>query len=502
MSSLAEAELARWWRRQCRSDSFHGSAEKSGHSHPLTQIFSISRTRSGQQHIRELIQQRSDSHVQQSALSVALCGSLYHLLADAIEHADDSVNTYSEVVQLRLAAVDHLSRASKMDEEISWKAELQRAQWALSSAQCRLEVSCTAVERNAAVPVARVSVDDVDYEQFILTYAAAGKPVVITGAARLASSDGSLFTFEKIKRLVGHHQPSFRRYVSGRQSWAHLQDISNGLTIGDYIDGVVSGRIEGKSSLYVHDISIERHLPELLPHVCIPKYFCGNLLNRVEQSDGQHKFSGSWPSLFIGPSGSGSPLHIDSFASHFWMSMFQGTKKWTLYHPDDTHLLSPRWYESTSYSSTTFNTSNTLCGRAKCYTCELTAGDCLFVPSGWPHAVDNREASLSVSGNFVCPTNVQSVMDELNCMALVDGMAATLSQSLRELINRGGHLLDRQQQRVAASRQLDIDHSSNSWNPLKQLRAYDENALVNEFKKDFSDSEDEAEPQPKRARTE
>ena len=31
--------------------------------------------------------------------------------------------------------------------------------------------------------------------------------------------------------------------------------------------------------------------------------------------------------MFIGPSGSRSPLHIDSFASHFWMALYEGRKR-------------------------------------------------------------------------------------------------------------------------------------------------------------------------------
>jgi hypothetical protein len=42
-------------------------------------------------------------------------------------------------------------------------------------------------------------------------------------------------------------------------------------------------------------------------------------------------FVDSWPSLFVGPSGSCSGLHIDAFGSNFWMALLQGHKKWTLF---------------------------------------------------------------------------------------------------------------------------------------------------------------------------
>jgi Flp pilus assembly protein TadG len=42
-------------------------------------------------------------------------------------------------------------------------------------------------------------------------------------------------------------------------------------------------------------------------------------------------FVDSWPSLFVGPSGSRSGLHIDAFGSNFWMALLQGAKNWTLF---------------------------------------------------------------------------------------------------------------------------------------------------------------------------
>lgn len=36
----------------------------------------------------------------------------------------------------------------------------------------------------------------------------------------------------------------------------------------------------------------------------------------------------SWPSLFIAPKGVNSNLHVDAFASNFWMVLFQGQKRY------------------------------------------------------------------------------------------------------------------------------------------------------------------------------
>eukprot|EP01043_Picozoa_sp_COSAG02_P114807 COSAG02_NODE_51130_length_316_cov_0.705069_1_plen_78_part_01 len=39
---------------------------------------------------------------------------------------------------------------------------------------------------------------------------------------------------------------------------------------------------------------------------------------------GRKRYRDSWPSLFIGPPGTASALHIDSNATHFWMALFSG----------------------------------------------------------------------------------------------------------------------------------------------------------------------------------
>ncbi len=67
----------------------------------------------------------------------------------------------------------------------------------------------------------------------------------------------------------------------------------------------------------------------------------------------------------------------------------------------------------------------------------MEAGETLFVPQGSPHKVDNLEASLAVSGNFVDDSNISLVAQHLRRNALQDPRAADL---LGEFISLG--LLD------------------------------------------------------------
>ena len=60
----------------------------------------------------------------------------------------------------------------------------------------------------------------------------------------------------------------------------------------------------------------------------------------------------------------------------------------------------------------------------------LGPGECLFVPQGSPHKVDNLGATLAVSGNFVDESNAADVAAHLRVNALQDPRAGDL---LREL---------------------------------------------------------------------
>ena len=55
----------------------------------------------------------------------------------------------------------------------------------------------------------------------------------------------------------------------------------------------------------------------------------------------------SWPSLFLAPSAAvGSALHVDAFASHFWMFLFEGRKRWTFFPRSAVNRLGPMYAES------------------------------------------------------------------------------------------------------------------------------------------------------------
>ena len=57
-------------------------------------------------------------------------------------------------------------------------------------------------------------------------------------------------------------------------------------------------------------------------HTCV--YVVGDLLQRVNVGS---LYRDTWPSLFIAPAGLKSELHVDTFASNFWMALLEGKKR-------------------------------------------------------------------------------------------------------------------------------------------------------------------------------
>ena len=60
----------------------------------------------------------------------------------------------------------------------------------------------------------------------------------------------------------------------------------------------------------------------------------------------------------------------------------------------------------------------------------MISGDVLFVPSGCPHRVENLTQSVAISANFVDPSNLQTVVEEVEIAALIDPRSADLLTQL------------------------------------------------------------------------
>ena len=76
--------------------------------------------------------------------------------------------------------------------------------------------------------------------------------------------------------------------------------------------------------------------PELLADIGAP-YFVADMMAEDPEcpADLSHQFT----KVFLGPAGTLTRLHNDSFATHAWLSQIRGRKQFILYPPSQARLL-------------------------------------------------------------------------------------------------------------------------------------------------------------------
>lgn len=282
---------------------------------------------------------------------------------------------------------------------------------------------------NCLKGVPRRKASELSYLEFLRDYASKGIPVVITGLALTATP----WTMDHLRRAIGGRKAPVKKAVAESVLWARLEDAGE-MTISDFIDQMQ----EGKSTSYIHDWGLSSQCDELLSELTMPKYFIGDVLQFLPAGS---MYRDSWPSLFLGPKGTESALHIDAFRSNFWMALFEGRKRWVFFHPEDWALLypvfangglDPVFQVDLKASVAEQKDRFPLFQRARCYECVLEAGEILFVPAGSPHYVENLSHTVAISANYIDLSNFDAACRELEIMGCVDPRAQEVASGLRQ----------------------------------------------------------------------
>ena len=185
--------------------------------------------------------------------------------------------------------------------------------------------------------------------------------------------------------------------------------------------------------LYLHDWSLELFCPALFDDIRSPRYFPAdcklqNSATILRQIDRNHpcasfhpQLSASMhPSLFVSSNRTHSSLHADSRGTRFWMALFHGTKRFRLWNASDTlrclratdtDTAHPLQYATTFDDDAFFPDARRSAALAHCVAWEgvLSAGEMIFIPEGWPHAVYNNDDTVAVSYNFYDEWSVAEV---------------------------------------------------------------------------------------------
>ncbi|KAL8576600.1 hypothetical protein ACOMHN_025075 [Nucella lapillus] len=414
---LAQPRIARWWRRHGRQLSSTRGQEKITlpmTTNPNTLLFHVARLPEGRAF---LIDERQKLKKQAKVVKgrgdvLAALGSLEEWLGNP----DEAVQCLKQAL------------ATEPDNK-EWR-------WLLHKAQRQQKVKCRQREMMSSLPlhpvfpamrqVERRSCRDLSFADFFRQYAACRRPVVITDT--VFSMTTVPWDLRHIRQVAGECPARVKRSVQGSVEWAGLEE-SRLVRVSEFLDSMEQGCGD-----YLFDWSLPLHCPALAGEITIPRYFAGDFLQR---SSSGSLYQDSWPSLFIAPAGVHSGLHVDAFASNFWMALFQGRKRWVFFQEEDAPCLYPVYAHS---MDPTFEadmvhpdlTTHPLLASVHPVECVLNAGELLFVPGGSPHYVENLDATLAISANFVDLSNFTRVKEELDISALLDPRAADLAQQFRQ----------------------------------------------------------------------
>ncbi len=106
-----------------------------------------------------------------------------------------------------------------------------------------------------------------------------------------------------------------------------------------------------------------------------------------------------YPRIFVGPKGAVTPLYIDIWGTHAWLSQLVGRKRWILFPRDQQHVL----YDCNVNPERPDLERFPLYRQARPVECTIGPGDTVFVPAGWAHWVVSLDPTISLGVNYMGP---------------------------------------------------------------------------------------------------
>lgn len=165
------------------------------------------------------------------------------------------------------------------------------------------------------------------------------------------------------------------------------------MSLADFVNGVSAGDWNSFPYYIRDNWELLRDHPELSKYYTYPKYFFDwyslfpSFMRMV------------YPRIFIGPKGAVTPLHLDIWGTHAWLSQLVGRKRWLLFPPGQKHLLYDCQVDPERPDYKRFP----LYRDARPLECTIGPGDTIFVPGGWAHWVTSLDPTISLSANYMGP---------------------------------------------------------------------------------------------------
>lgn len=257
--------------------------------------------------------------------------------AMAVLYAPEAVELVSE--QHRLETIQACTEVNEVFNEIHAANLLKREEFKGTPTvlqQCREQMNAferqDEAEANTKVRQVRQipREHNLSWNNYVQRYAATKTPVILTGKA-VDNMLREKWTLDKIVTDCGDKEVMLSKLDKNHShsgngdgeelvdAWADLHQVQKS-TVLHFITAMRNRELA--TPLYLFDWSIPAHCPALLKSgFNIPPYFSSDLFQRLPHDLGMRD---GWPSLLVGPNGTGAGLHVDTYATHFWMLINMG----------------------------------------------------------------------------------------------------------------------------------------------------------------------------------
>ncbi len=225
-------------------------------------------------------------------------------------------------------------------------------------------------------------------QEFRREYLYRGRPVVITDAIDDWKAR-SLWTLDHFRSRYKDTRITLSKYEGAHYRATAVETVP----LGSFIDKVETNDFTAYPYYVRDDWKIFVTHKELLTDYQVPKYF----FDWYVFVPGFMRLI--YPRIFIGPKGAITPLHLDIWETHAWLSQLVGRKRWLLFSPDQRGLLYDYQVQPCKPDLDKFP----LYRQAKPLECVIGPGDTIFVPSGWSHEVVSLDATISITHNYLGP---------------------------------------------------------------------------------------------------
>lgn len=177
------------------------------------------------------------------------------------------------------------------------------------------------------------------------------------------------------------------------------------------------------SPLYIFDTAFDEDklAKRILRDYQVPIYFRHDLFNYVSES---RRAPYRW--FLVGPERSGTTVHIDPLATSAWNTLLCGQKRWVIFPPHlPKSIVKGKGLIGRDEDDEAIHYFTVILPRIRqrareraeedvyrnfaCYEFTQQAGETVFVPTGWWHAVLNLTHTVGVTQNFCSPRNFEAV---------------------------------------------------------------------------------------------